>query len=172
MIKNELEYNYSRELVEKFQKSIAAMDKDEAAQKNDPERWKMNRDVLQYHLMVIQAEVDEYERLINCQYSQQIEIKVDCINKLPDALIKARIAAKMSQKELAKILGIDEKRVQEYENTDYQCASFVEILEVSTVLGVKFANAVVRVDFEEIEEMKKIAARWQKNKQVSQAAKI
>lgn len=170
MIKNELEYNYSRELVAKFQQSIAAMDKDKAAQNNDPERWKMNRDVLQYHLIGIQQEVDEYERLINCQHSQPIDIKVDCINKLPDALIKARIAAKMSQKELAEILGIDEKRVQEYENTDYQCASFVEILEVSTVLGVEFATAVVRVDFEEIEEMKKIAARWQKKK-VSQAAK-
>jgi transcriptional regulator with XRE-family HTH domain len=174
MIKNELEYNYSRELVEKFQKSIAAMDKDEAAQKNDPERWKINRDVLQYHLMGIQAEVDEYERLINsdCKLSQPIDIKVESLTALTEALIKARIAAKMSEKELADILGIDEEMVKKYEKTNYQSASFGDLIEFSTVLGLEFATAVVRVNFEQIEEMKKIAARWQKNKQLSQAAKL
>ncbi|MEH2385955.1 MAG: helix-turn-helix transcriptional regulator [Nostoc sp.] len=77
------------------------------------------------------------------------------LNKLPNALIKARIAAQISQQELADILGIHEQRVKEYEDTDYQCASFVEILEVSTALGVQFEIATVQVDFAEIEAVKK-----------------
>ena len=79
-------------------------------------------------------------------------------------LIKARIAAKISQQELAQILGIEEQRVKHYEDTDYQCASFVEILEVSTVLGVEFETAVMRVDFEEIEAVKQSAEKWRKKK--------
>lgn len=45
--------------------------------------------------------------------------------------------------------------MKEYEDTDYQCASFVEILEVSTALGVEFEIATVQVDFAEIEAVKK-----------------
>jgi DNA-binding XRE family transcriptional regulator len=164
MIKNELEYQVSQEWVEKFEKSIAAMEKDENSKKNDPQRWEMNRGSLQCHLDKLQEEIAEYERLVNCDKSQSISIKVENLNKLPDALIKARIAAKISQKELAYILGIDEERVKQYEDTDYQCASFVEILEVSTVLGVEFETAVMRVDFEEIEAVKQSVEKWRKEK--------
>ncbi len=164
MIKNELEYQVSQEWVEKFEKYIAAIEKDETSQKNDPQRWEMNRGALQCHLDKLQEEIAEYERLINCDKCQQIHIKVESLNKLPDALVKARIAAKISQQELAEILGIEEQRVRQYEDTDYQCASFVEILEVSTVLGVEFENAVMRVDFEEIEAVKQSAEKWRKEK--------
>lgn len=59
------------------------------------------------------------------------EIVVENLNKLPDALIKARIAAKMSEKELAEMLGIDEQRIKEHEAKSYQSASFLELLEIS-----------------------------------------
>ncbi|WP_325316014.1 hypothetical protein [Microcoleus sp. PH2017_28_MFU_U_A] len=95
---------------------------------------------------------------------QPISIKIESLNKLPDALIKARIAAQIGQQELAQILGIEERRVREYEDTDYQCASFVELLEVSTVLGVEFEIAVIKVDFEEIEAVKQSARKWRKEK--------
>lgn len=170
MIKNEKQYEYSQECARKFQYSIKALEQDEELKKKDPEGWQLSCDVKQSHLMALQAEIAEYERLINCDQSQPIQIKVESINKLPDALIKARIAAKISQQELAQILGIEEQRVKQYEDTDYQCASFVEILEVSTVLGVDFETAVMQVDFEEIEAVKQSAEKWRKEK-VSMTAK-
>ena len=164
MIKNEKEYEYSQECARRFEYSIKSLEQDEELKKKDPEGWQLSRDVKQSHLIALQAEIAEYERLINCDKSQRIQIKVESLNKLPDALIKARIAAKMSQQELAEILGIEEQRVKQYEDTDYQCASFGEILEVSTVLGVEFATAVVQVDFEEIEAVKQSAEKWRKEK--------
>lgn len=171
MIKNEKQYEYSKECVRRFQYSIRALEQDEELKKKDPDGWQFSRDVKQSHLMALQAEIVEYERLINCDKNQPIKIKVESINKLSDALIKARIAAKISQQELAQILGIEEPRVKQYEDTDYQCASFVEILEVSTVLGVEFETAVMRVDFEEIEAVKQSAEKWRKEK-VSRATQI
>ena len=164
MIKNEKQYEYSLECARRFEHSIKALDQDEALKKQDPDGWQLSRDVKQSHLLALQAEIAEYERLINCNKSEQFLIKVESINKLPDALIKARIAAKMSQQELAEILGIEEQRVRQYEDTDYQCASFVEVLEVSTVLGVEFETAVIQVDFEEIEAVKESAEKWRKEK--------
>lgn len=161
MIKSELEYKVSQEWVLKFKKSLAAMEQDEERKKNDFERWELNRSALQCHLDKLHEEIDEYEQLTNCDKKQKIKIKVENFNKLPDVLIKARIAAKISQKELADILGISEERIKECENKDYQCASFLEVLSVSEALGVEFKNAFVEVDFDEIEEFKKVAFEWQ-----------
>ncbi len=165
MIKNELQYQVSQEWVSKFQKSLAAMEKDEERKKNDFERWELNRSALQSHLDTLHEEITEYEQLTSCDKKQPVKIQVESFNKLPDVLIKARIAAKMSQKELADILGIEEERIKECEHKDYQCASFLEILDVSEALGVEFKNAYVEVDFEEIEEFKKVAEKWHKKQQ-------
>lgn len=67
--------------------------------------------------------------LANCDKTQPIKIQVENFNKLPNVLIKARIAAKMTQKQLADILGISEERIKECEDKDYQCATFLEILD-------------------------------------------
>lgn len=163
MIKNEQQYQHSLDWLRRFERSIAELDSNESL-KASYERWKLHRDSYESQVDELKSEIAEYERLINCDNSQPIQIKVESLNKLPDALIKGRLAAKISQQELAQRLGIDEQRVKQYEDTDYQCASFVEILEVSTVLGIEFETAVIRVDFEEIEAVKQSVEKWQKQK--------
>ena len=163
MIKNDQQYQNTKEWLRRFEKSVAEFDSNEDL-KADPKRWKLHRDSYQSQVDELKAEIAEYERLINCDNTQPITVTVESLNKLPEALIRARIAAKMSLFELAEILEIDEQRVKEYEDTDYQCASFVELLEVATALGVEFENAVIKVDFEEIEEVKRTTQKWRKSK--------
>jgi len=167
MIKNEQQYHYSLDWLRRFEQSVAELDSNENL-KAEPVRWQLHRDSYQSQVNELKEEIAEYERLTNCDKGQPIKIKVENLNKLPDALIKARIAAQISQNELADLLGIDQQRVKQYEDTDYQCASFVEILEVSTALGVEFETAVMRVDFEEIEAVKQTVEKW-RNKNMSRA---
>ncbi|MEC4819544.1 MAG: helix-turn-helix transcriptional regulator [Scytonema sp. PMC 1069.18] len=162
MIKNEQQYQNTKEWLWKFEQSLVELDNNEQL-KADPLRWKLHRDSYQSQIEEFKSEIAEYERLINCDKTQPIMIKVENLNKLPNALIKARIAAKMKISELAEILGIDEQRVKEYEETDYQCASFIELLEVATALGVELENVLVKVDFEEIEEVKRTAKKWRQS---------
>jgi DNA-binding XRE family transcriptional regulator len=96
---------------------------------------------------------------MNCDKSQLIEITVDNLTELPFALIKARMASKITQQELAEIIGIDPERIKQCEDKNYQCASFVELLEVSAALGVEFKTAVMWVDFGEIKIGKRIAEK-------------
>ena len=63
----------------------------------------------------LHEEIAEYERLINCDKSKPIEIVVENFNKLSEALTKARMAAKMSEEELAEIWDFDPERIKEYE---------------------------------------------------------
>ncbi|MHC5609799.1 MAG: hypothetical protein ACYTXA_01850 [Nostoc sp.] len=65
--------------------------------KAEPERWKLHRDSYQSQVDELKSEIAEYERLINCDTSNPLKIKVDSLNNLPNALIKARIAAQISQ---------------------------------------------------------------------------
>ena len=169
IIKNEKQYQCTLDRLRQFEKSIADLSANERL-KAEPVRWQLYRDSYQSQVEELKAEIAEYERLVTCDDRQPIQIKVESLNKLPDVLIKARIAAKMTQQELAEILGIEEERVRQYEDTDYQCASFVEILEVSTVLGGEFATAVMQVDFEEIEVVKQSAEKWRKGKETIAAS--
>lgn len=164
MIKNEKEYEYSQECVKKFEYSISVIQQDEARKQRNPQSLQFDIATKNSHLMALQKEINEYESLINCEQKQPIRIKIENFNKLPDALIKARIAAKMSQKELADIIGFEEYKIKEYENKNYRFASFSEILEINAALGVEFDNAFVKVDFEEIQEVKKIAEQCRKRK--------
>jgi ribosome-binding protein aMBF1 (putative translation factor) len=170
IIKNEQQYQTTQEWLQKFEKSVAEIDSNETL-KADPVRCQLYHDAYQSQVDEFKQEIAEYERLINCDKDKPIQIKVESFNKLPDALVKARIAASLSHQQLADLLGIDVQRVKEYEDSDYQCASFVEILEVSTVLCVEFENATVRVDFEEIEHIKKVIEKWDKKK-ASSTSKI
>ena len=171
MIKDELEYEVSQEWVEKFTKTMAAMERDEEAKRKDFLKWDAGRGAIQCHLDQLHEEIAEYERLINCDKSEPIAIVIENLNKLPDALIKARIAAKMSEKELAEMLGIDEQRIKEHEAKNYRYASFVEILDVSFALGVEFKTAVMQVDFEQIEELKESAKEWHEQR-IKKAVKV
>jgi DNA-binding XRE family transcriptional regulator len=170
MIKDEQQYQITKEWLRKFEQSVAGIDNDESL-KADPLRQQLYRDAYSSQVDEFKAEIAEYERLTNCDNNQPIKIQVENFNKLPDVLIKARIAAKMTQKELADILGISEQRIKECEDKDYQCASFLEVLDVSEALGVEFKNASVEVNFSEIEEFKKVADKWRKRQQAKKNTK-
>jgi DNA-binding XRE family transcriptional regulator len=170
MIKNDQQYHITKEWLQKFQQSVVGIENDENL-KADSLRWQLYRDAYSSQVDDFKAEIAEYERLVTCDKNQPIKIQVENFNKLPDVLIKARIAAKMTKKELADILGISEERIKECEDKDYQCASFVEILNVSEALGVEFKNASVQVDFEEIEEFKKVAEKWRRKQQAKKNTK-
>ncbi|MEQ8956778.1 MAG: helix-turn-helix transcriptional regulator [Coleofasciculus sp. C2-GNP5-27] len=61
-------------------------------------------------------------------------------------MIQARIAAKISQKELAQRLGIEENLLQRYEDREYESATLTQLLEISGVLGISIQpKTTVRV---------------------------
>lgn len=64
-------------------------------------------------------------------------IKIASIQELPLALIKARIAIGMTQKELAEKMGVKEQQVQRDESNQYSSAGFHRIAEIAKTLNIK-----------------------------------
>ncbi len=59
------------------------------------------------------------------------------IDYLPQILIKARMAAKLSQKELADLTGLTEEKIKRYEDNDYEDASFLDVRFVIDALEIQ-----------------------------------
>jgi predicted transcriptional regulator len=118
------------------------------------------RESVQSHLDAFRAQMAEYERLVKCDRALTLKIEAGSILELPRVLIKARIAANMTQKELAERLGLEESRIKEYEDSDYQCASWVEIIDITEALAVELKTASFVVDFQEMEVRKNSLAEF------------
>ena len=59
---------------------------------------------------------------------------LEYISVIPRDLIRARIAAGLSQKELAERLGMPEQQIQRYEAKEYESVSLARISEIAKVL--------------------------------------
>ncbi|MBV8710065.1 MAG: helix-turn-helix transcriptional regulator [Acidobacteriaceae bacterium] len=62
------------------------------------------------------------------------------LEEISNALIQARIAAGLSQEDLADKLGVKPQQIQRYEATDYQSASLEKINQIVRVLGIKLSH--------------------------------
>ncbi|BDA66131.1 hypothetical protein CAL7716_002970 [Calothrix sp. PCC 7716] len=137
MIKNDQEYKNTQYLASEFEKTIAAMELDEERKKHNFQKWEMGRGAAQCHLDKLKAEIAEYEMLIAHDSQAPIMLKLDDIDYLPDILIKARIAAKLSEKELGALCGLTEEQIKLYEKNDYQGASYLDVRFVMSALDIK-----------------------------------
>lgn len=77
MIKNEKEYKFTQELAIEFEKSLAAIKRDETLKTSDPDGQSLIRGALQCHLDKLKGEIAEYERLKSHDRHQSIRLKID-----------------------------------------------------------------------------------------------
>lgn len=136
MIKNEQQYRNTQNWLHKFEQSVAGLDNNESL-KSEELRWKLYRDSYQSQVDELREQIAEYETLTTHDSQTPLVFKLDDINSLPEILIKARMAAKLSQKELADLAGLSEAQIQEYEENDYETASFLDVMAVFDALAIK-----------------------------------
>ena len=141
MIKNDDQYKYSQEWARKFEDSKKMLEQDEELKKKDPEGWQLSWDVKQVRWERLNSEIEEYERLTSHDRHQPILLKLEDIDDFAKILIKARMAAKLTQKELAALSGLTEEQIGRYEDNDYQDASFLDVLSVISALEIRVQQA-------------------------------
>jgi ribosome-binding protein aMBF1 (putative translation factor) len=103
-------------------------------------KWTIQRDALKSQYEDLQQEVDEY---LSLQAQGHHSMELASLEDLPDALIKARIAAGLTQRQLAEKLGIKEQQLQRYEANGYSGASLARLQRVLDALGVKVRKKLV-----------------------------
>lgn len=132
MIKNERQYKITMAKIQEFEATLADIKRQPDRDKGlHPKLRQMEAATVRTVLADLKAETEEYERLRAGDFDVA---QLRQIESVPVVLIKARIAAGMTQKDLAKRLKVKEPQIQQYEATNYARASLTRIGQVATIL--------------------------------------
>ncbi len=131
MVSNERQYRITKAQAEKFSQALQ-----EATARSgvNPLLQKLEQDALRSQLHDLEQELREYETL---RAGEESVLTLDSFAELPRALIKARVASGLTQKDLADRLGLKEQQIQRYEATDYTAASVRRLKQVIEALGIR-----------------------------------
>ncbi len=138
MIANEVQRRVTQAAIRTFEDALARLDEDA---RDRPEWIRAGlRAGMENQLADLHQELADYDAL---RSGRVRVLELDSLVQLPEALIRARIAAGLSQKELARRLGLKEQQVQRYEAKRYAGASLERIQAVADALGVEIHERVL-----------------------------
>ncbi len=144
MIKNERQYRITKAQADKFERALAQSRAiPEINNKLHPLVQKAQRDSMVSQFDDLKAELREYDVL---RSGERKVLELTSFDELPRALIQARIALGLSQKELASKLNIKEQQLQRYEATEYASASMERVKEVINALGLTIRKDIFLPD--------------------------
>jgi len=138
MIANERQYRITKAEAERFTQALA-----QSAEQDihlHPRLRQAIQEGLESQLAELHEQLTEYEALRSGRITV---LELTSLMELPDALIRARTAAGVTQKELAARLGLKEQQIQRYEATHYAGASLERVQAVAEALGVAIHERVV-----------------------------
>lgn len=139
MIRNDRQYKITKAQAQEFERTLAAALGAAPKPGVAPAIRKAQLDALRSQLEELRADLAEYDAL---RAGKPRVLELTSLDELPQALIRARIASGMTQRELADRLKIKEQQVQRYEASNYESASLARIKEVAAALAVKIREEV------------------------------
>jgi ribosome-binding protein aMBF1 (putative translation factor) len=139
MIKNDRQYKITKTQAEKFLKALRNISQGTSVLNIHPTLAKAQQEAIKSQYEELQQELKEYEEL---KGGNRKTIKVNSFDHLPVALIQARIARGLTQKELAQKLGLKEQQIQRYEASSYAKASLARINQIIDVLDITIGSKV------------------------------
>jgi ribosome-binding protein aMBF1 (putative translation factor) len=138
MIKNERQYRITATQIDSFREALDELTRKPAGHLH-PLLAKAQREALESQVKELKAETREYEALQAGKWHVRL---LESFDELPRALIRARIAKGLTQKQLAERLGLKEQQIQRYEASEYATASLERLKQVIRALGIKITEKV------------------------------
>lgn len=131
MIANERQYRITKSEAKKFEE---ALDRLETVEGHRPDEMRrIMREAMESQLEELREQLAEYDAL---RSGKVAVLEIEGLQELPTALVRARIASGLTQKALARRLGLKEQQIQRYEATRYSGVSLERIQQVAAALGV------------------------------------
>lgn len=131
MIANEKQYRSTKKLHKEFMEQLLKLQQNQS----DDLLNEMHINALQAKIDDFEMEIAEYEAL---KRGDNNLISVNSLTDIGEILIKARIAHKWSQRELAKAMGMEEQQIQRYETNYYHTTTLPTLQRIAQILGIEF----------------------------------
>jgi transcriptional regulator with XRE-family HTH domain len=133
MIKNQKQASVTKDKLKELIQAKEDFQKEQSSL--DSIKFKLGLSSFEKLIAELSEEIQKYDSLTQGNFHV---IKPKDLRDLPNALIAARLAQKLSQKDLATLLDIQEQQIQRYESSDYEAASWSRIVEIAYALKMKF----------------------------------
>ena len=140
MVKNERQYKITRRRADEVRNTIGELHRTALTEGLQPEMRELQLDAARGMLGDLEAELAEYDALHAATL-----IEATGIEQLPTALIRARIACGLTQRQLAERIGLQEQAIQRYEAADYFGVSFARLVEIANALEAS-VDYVIRLN--------------------------
>jgi DNA-binding transcriptional regulator YiaG len=139
VITNERQYRISRAQLKRFEDDLAAHDARTPSADVDPRLHQAMREALASEADELRAQLKHYEQLRDGAITGR---QLDSLRDLPTALIEARIAANLTQRDLADRLGVAEQQVQRWEATSYTGVGLDRLQDIADALDTRIREDV------------------------------
>lgn len=127
MIKNEKQFTVTLSQREKLQEALRAL----SSSASDDPATTIRIDALQADINRLDQHLQDYKAAASGQFDRS---SIQTVSEIGTGLVHARIAAQLTQKDLASHLGVKEQQIQRYESTEYMTANLKTLNKVSAIL--------------------------------------
>ena len=130
MLLSEKQRHGTLQEIQKFKAALGAIESS-----TFEEEWHREAQIAAIHsqIEVLEKQVAEYDMIKSGGITFA---KTFSFDQLSEVLIKARIASRMTQTDLATRLNLKPQQIQRYESSNYQGTSLARLIEVARALGV------------------------------------
>ncbi|MHC1781233.1 MAG: helix-turn-helix domain-containing protein [Anaerolineaceae bacterium] len=155
MITNERQYKITKSQCVKLAQALSNLNGNENARQLGSEILaKAERDALISEMEVLESQIKEYESL---RSGIRTPLTAGSLRELPQLLVRARIMQRLSQKELANLVGVKEQQIQRYESEGYRTASLTRVQTIAEKLNISVTT--IRATVGEAEIVRRVRER-------------
>ena len=139
MITNERQFRISNAQLKRFDEALAAQTATGPSPEVRPRIHQAMLDATASERDELRAQLERYDDLRSGRVGQRM---LTSLRELPIVLIEARIAARLTQRELAERLSVPEQQVQRWEANDYSGVGVDRLQQVADALELQVLETV------------------------------
>jgi DNA-binding XRE family transcriptional regulator len=139
MITNERQYRITKAALKRFEDGLAALKTSGPGPDVHPRIHAATIEANESQRDELREELERYDNLRSGRIAQRT---LHSLRELPIVLIEARIAARLTQRELAQRLGVPEQQVQRWEANSYSGVAIERLQEIADALQLQMRETV------------------------------
>lgn len=139
MITNQREYRITKSWIARFEKELIANETRELGAEEHPDMREVVHDAITSEMETLRQQIDHYDKLRDGRVTSR---EITSLRELPIALIEGRIAARLTQRQVAERIGVAEQQIQRWESNEYNGVGLDRLQSVADALGMQIHETI------------------------------
>lgn len=139
MITNQRQYGITKAEIEQFEEALTRQQASAPSPGVHPRIHRAMQDAMASDVVELRAQLARYDDLRAGRVAKRT---LTSLRELPVALVEGRIAAHLTQRQLAERLSVPEQQVQRWESSSYSGVGIDRLQDIADALGLQLSETV------------------------------